>query len=191
MGHKLFGHDKRAPADRVSATPRRFAAGLLGTAILLAACTPAATTGPGSTSAGNPTGGIGPGMSGGAGTSAGTSAGAGASINATESDYKIDLSATTAAPGPVTFHISNTAAQVHEFVVIDTDTAADQLPEASGGLEVDEEASGLTVVDEVEDIAAGARADLDVTLEAGHYAVICNLPGHYELGMHTDFTVAP
>ncbi len=26
-------------------------------------------------------------------------------------------------------------------------------------------------------------------LKKGHYALICNLPGHYQGGMHADFTV--
>ena len=30
-----------------------------------------------------------------------------------------------------------------------------------------------------------------VVLEAGHYVLVCNLPGHYELGMATNFTVDP
>jgi len=28
-----------------------------------------------------------------------------------------------------------------------------------------------------------------VDLEAGTYQLVCNLPGHYEAGMHTVFTV--
>jgi uncharacterized cupredoxin-like copper-binding protein len=28
-----------------------------------------------------------------------------------------------------------------------------------------------------------------VKLKAGHYALICNLPGHYAAGQHIDFTV--
>jgi len=88
----------------------------------------------------------------------------------------------------VTFHVKNAGTQVHEFVVVRTELAADKLPLASGAPEVNEEAAGLAVVDEVEDLAAGAAADLTVTLEAGHYVVICNVPGHYGLGMHTDFT---
>lgn len=117
------------------------------------------------------------------------SAAAGAAINVTEAEFKIEPSATSAAPGAVTFHITNSGTQAHEFVVIKTDTSSAQLPMASDGAEVDEDASGLTPVGEVEDIAAGASADLPVNLEAGHYVLICNVPGHYSLGMRTDFTV--
>ena len=146
-------------------------AGTLGAALLLAACGGATTTS--------------------APTAAGaTSGGGGAQITVTEADFKIEPSATTAAPGPVTFKITNSGAQVHEFVVVKTETSGDKLPMASGGIEVDEDAAG-TVVDEVEDLAAGASADLDVTLDAGHYVLLCNVSGHYSLGMHADFTVGP
>lgn len=162
---------------RTPASPLiRRAAGLLGVGLLVAAC-----GGGGSTA--NPTFGVpssGP---------ASTPGAAGGGITATEADFKIDLSAASAPAGPVTFNVKNMGSQVHEFVVIKTDLMADALPKASGGTDVDEEASGLVVVDEVEDLAAGASQDLAVTLDAGHYVVICNVPGHYQLGMRADFNV--
>ena len=30
---------------------------------------------------------------------------------------------------------------------------------------------------------------LTLDLAPGHYAFVCNLPAHYGLGMHVDFTV--
>ena len=48
---------------------------------------------------------------------------------------------------------------------------------------------GVTHVDEVEDIAVGATESLTLTLEAGNYVVICNIPGHYLAGMHAALTV--
>jgi uncharacterized cupredoxin-like copper-binding protein len=161
--------------SRVSRAHR--VAGLLGTAVLLAACGSSATTpAPGAT---------GPAATGGAGN-----AGPGA-ITATESDFKIDVSASSAAPGPVTFHVTNSGAQIHEFVIIKTDLAQDALPTDDSGNEVKEDGAGLTVVDEVEDLAPGASEDLTATLDAGNYVLICNVAGHYQLGMHTAFTVGP
>ena len=157
---------------------------LLGAAVLISACGSGSTTSA-PTSAANPT----PAASSGGGESSAGTGGGGSSIDATESEYKIEVSATTTDPGDVTFHVTNGGTQPHEFVVIKTDTAADALPTDDDGTEVDEDAEGLTVVDEVEDLDPGATADLDVTLDAGHYALICNVPGHYQLGMHTDFTV--
>jgi uncharacterized cupredoxin-like copper-binding protein len=31
---------------------------------------------------------------------------------------------------------------------------------------------------------------LTIDLAAGHYAIVCNLPGHYAAGMHVDFWAA-
>jgi uncharacterized cupredoxin-like copper-binding protein len=28
-------------------------------------------------------------------------------------------------------------------------------------------------------------------MSAGHYAVVCNLPGHYAMGMRQDFSITP
>ena len=34
-----------------------------------------------------------------------------------------------------------------------------------------------------------ATETVTLPLKAGHYALICNLPGHYAAGQHADFTV--
>lgn len=159
------------------------AAAIMAATALIAAC------GGGSTTTSAPTVGANPTPAGSAESSPMSSASAGQSIDATESDFKIDVSAASAQAGDVTFHVKNTAEQVHEFVIVKTDLAADKLPTNEDGTEVNEDADGLTVVDEIEDIEAGGSGDLDVNLEAGHYVLICNVPTHYQLGMHTEFTV--
>jgi uncharacterized cupredoxin-like copper-binding protein len=117
------------------------------------------------------------------------SAGAGTTVTAALTEFKIELGATSAPAGPVTFGLTNTGTTVHEFVVFQTDLAADKLPLSADGTVVDEEgAEGLTLVDEVEDIAVGATANLAVTLPAAHYVLICNVPAHYTSGMHAEFT---
>ena len=45
------------------------------------------------------------------------------------------------------------------------------------------------MVDEVEDVTAGSTTELSVDLEPGSYAIICNLPEHYEEGMFTTLVV--
>ena len=67
-----------------------------------------------------------------------------------------------------------------------TDTKASALPVVDN--KIDE--SALTPVDEIEDIAVGASPTLDVTLEAGHYVLLCNIETHYEQGMQADFDVS-
>ncbi len=43
-------------------------------------------------------------------------------------------------------------------------------------------------VGETGDLARGASKDVTIALAPGHYSLVCNLPGHYSDGMHTDFT---
>lgn len=110
-------------------------------------------------------------------------------VTANLTDTSIQLSAATAKAGDVTFHIKNTsAAETHEFVVIQTDLAADQfIPGADD--RIDE--AKLTSMGEKGDIVVGQSVDLTLKLPAGHYLFICNLPKHYQAGMHTAFTVTP
>ena len=77
---------------------------------------------------------------------------------------------------------TNDGAIRHELVVIRTDKWA-------GGLLKGKEASEAGAVDEIGDLPSGATKRLALNLKPGHYALICNLPGHYKGGMFADFTV--
>jgi uncharacterized cupredoxin-like copper-binding protein len=108
----------------------------------------------------------------------------------------IDLSQPFAPEGKVTFIITNEGAQEHEFVVLRTDTAAADFPISSFEGEAnrfDEDAKGLTNVGETGDpaMAPGTSLMLTIDMSAGHYAVVCNLPGHYAMGMHQDVWITP
>ena len=108
-------------------------------------------------------------------------------INVSLTTYAISPSAGTMNAGDVNFHITNNATdQVHEFVIVQTDLAASQLPVDANG-DVDE--GQVTVVDDVEVLEPAAAQDLSVNLAAGHYVLMCNAPGHYKQGMYLDFTV--
>jgi len=123
---------------------------------------------------------------------AAASGAAGTSATAKLTEFKIELGAASAPAGPVTFALTNSGTVLHEFVVFKTDLAPDKLPLAADGATVDEAGAGasLTLVDEVEDIEAGASASLAVDLAAGHYVVICNVPAHYTSGMRAEFTTS-
>jgi len=84
--------------------------------------------------------------------------------------------------GRVTFRVSNAGKIKHEFVVLRTTKAADALK--TGG-----RAGEAGNVGEIGDLQPGASKSLKLTLKPGHYALICNLPGHYLAGQHADFTV--
>ena len=108
----------------------------------------------------------------------------------------IDLSQSYAPEGKVTFIITNTGAEGHELVVLATDTAAADFPITGFDGEpnrFDEDAKGLTNVGETGDpaMAPGTSMMLTIDMSAGHYAAVCNLNGHYAMGMHQDFNVVP
>ena len=107
-------------------------------------------------------------------------------VAATEKDFSIDLATSSAPAGSVTFNISNQGPSAHEFVIIKTDDAPDALPVKDNTVEEDK----IDVVDEAEDIAPSTTATLTTDLEAGSYVIICNIPAHYEQGMHAAFTVS-
>jgi uncharacterized cupredoxin-like copper-binding protein len=67
--------------------------------------------------------------------------------------------------------------------VLKTPTAAADLPVKAG------RASEAGNIGETGDLRPGATKSVVIQLPAGHYALICNLPGHYLAGQHTDFTV--
>ena len=118
----------------------------------------------------------------------GDGTGGGGGVSVTLADYSVTLGSTSLSAGDVTFNVTNDAGQVHEFVVVKTDLAEDALPLVEG--DVDEESTEISPVDEIEDIEPGTNPSLAVSLEAGSYVALCNLPGHYGQGMHAAFTVA-
>lgn len=118
--------------------------------------------------------------------------GGGGGIAVKLAEWSVAPEETSAPAGEVTFDISNEGANVHEFVIFKTDLAPEDLPlkPEEDSTVVDEEGEGLALVDEVEDIAPGSSATLTVDLEPGNYILLCNIPGHFEQGMHAAFTVS-
>ena len=91
----------------------------------------------------------------------------------------------TVAAGSVTFTVVNEGVKKHEFVILQTDVMAADLP--IKGDEVNED--DYVVVDEIGDLPPGETGTLTVDLAPGHYALICNLKGHMRMGMYADITV--
>ncbi len=98
--------------------------------------------------------------------------------------------------------VRNLDDQAHEAVFIATDLRPDGLPVDRDTNVVD--TSGLRVVGEVEAFRPGekpvfeasgeaeageAEEGTEADLPAGRYVVICNLPGHYQAGMHAVLIV--
>ena len=114
---------------------------------------------------------------------ASTSSAASKSSTVRLSEFKVSPSPKTVSHGKVTFTVKNAGDMEHELTVIKTSKSASKLP-VSGN-----RASEKGKVGEVEDIAAGKSKKLSLNLKAGHYVLICNIPGHYKAGMRSDFTV--
>jgi uncharacterized cupredoxin-like copper-binding protein len=103
-------------------------------------------------------------------------------------DNTIQLDPGTAKAGRVTFEVNNAANgnTEHEFVVLRTDRDDGSLPVHKGMVTE----SRFNKIGEVEDLARGSTKRLSLKLAPGRYVLICNRPGHYEMGMHTSFVVA-
>ena len=90
--------------------------------------------------------------------------GANTTINATEKDFAIALDKSSVPAGSVTFKITNQGPSPHNITIKELKKASDTF-------------------------AAGKGGDFKVDLPAGTYTVICDIPGHEQLGMHTMLTV--
>lgn len=104
-------------------------------------------------------------------------------INVGMDEFAFELDSDTAAAGDVKFVGTNNGKVMHEMVVLKTDTPAGDLPLEDGEVSEDD------AVGEIADLDAGKSKTETIKLEAGHYALICNLPGHFKGGMYADLTV--
>jgi uncharacterized cupredoxin-like copper-binding protein len=103
-------------------------------------------------------------------------------VGASLREFAIDTTAGTVAAGKVTFTVRNTGAIKHEFVVLKT-------PKPAGSLLKGAEADEAGNVGEIGNVSPGTAKKLTLNLKPGHYALICNLAGHYKAGQHADLTV--
>jgi uncharacterized cupredoxin-like copper-binding protein len=118
------------------------------------------------------------------------SSGPAGDVQATTVDYKVVMP-TTLTTGKHTIGLTNNGTVSHEVVMFRTDLPAKNLPLKADG-DVDEESPLLTsVADSGEPLKAGGTQSFTTAdLSPGHYVAVCNLPGHYQLGMKLDITVA-
>ncbi len=125
-----------------------------------------------------------------AGTSSPSAAASGpTTVNVKLTEFKVELSQTAIPPGDVKFSVTNNGSIAHEFVVFQTDLAADKLPMASAD-RVDEAGAGVDPLGEVEDVEPGTTKQFTIKLEPGSYVGVCNVDGHYKRGMSVAITVS-
>jgi len=88
--------------------------------------------------------------------------------------------------GKVRFVVTNIGKIEHEFIVVKTSKPAGNL---LGGDHGPNRADESGAVGELGSVKAGQAKTLNLTLKPGHYALLCNLPGHYRTGQFADFYV--
>jgi uncharacterized cupredoxin-like copper-binding protein len=108
------------------------------------------------------------------------------SVAVTLTDSSITLGQSSAPGGAITFKITNTGFVAHELVVLQTSIPQDQLPPDPSNPKIVQQPGYVGMAG---NIAANTSATLTLTLPAGPYVLICNMPNHYKDGMHIGFTV--
>ncbi len=114
---------------------------------------------------------------------------AGKSVEIKMGEYFFDPKNVTVSAGDVKITAPNTGKVLHELVLLKTNKDPGSF-EVSGG-EVDEKAledSGIEIPGEIADVEPGKTKSATLKLAAAKYAMICNVPGHYEQGMYGSVT---
>ena len=122
-----------------------------------------------------------------AGDTDGEAAAESTEISGSVKEWSVSVDAASAPAGAVSFSIENEGTIGHEFLIVKTDIAPGEIP--LDGDHFPEDADGIEVIDEIGEYDAETTETLNVTLDAGTYQLVCNLPGHYSSGMFTGFEV--
>lgn len=101
----------------------------------------------------------------------------------------IEADQTTVSAGDITFDVANVSAEtIHEMVVMPIADVTKPVPyydETS--MRIDEDAAGA--LGEVSELEPGSTGSVTLQLAAGTYMLVCNIPGHYAMGMWTLINV--
>jgi uncharacterized cupredoxin-like copper-binding protein len=109
-------------------------------------------------------------------------------VHVTLRDYAI-TGPNALAPGKYEFVVTNHGSIPHELVMFATKAHATAMPMRRDG-DVNEESNSLTgALDSGSSLAPGESRILYAEFDRGHYVMVCNLAGHYRLGMREDLTV--
>ena len=111
------------------------------------------------------------------------SGGAAATVRVTEKEWSVKPAPASAKPGKVTFVVRNAGKLAHEFVVLKTNIAPGKLPIKGS------RAAEPGRVGKLAQFKPGATKRLTLTLKAGKYVLICNVPAHYKAGQFGAFRV--
>jgi uncharacterized cupredoxin-like copper-binding protein len=111
-------------------------------------------------------------------------------VDMSKATMGVKVSRDSAPAGGVTFKVTNDSKEtVHEMLVFALAVPGAPLPYDAQTQRVDEETAGDK--GEVSELEPGQSGSLTLNLKPGTYLLVCNIAGHYEAGMWTEFTVTP
>jgi uncharacterized cupredoxin-like copper-binding protein len=112
---------------------------------------------------------------------------AGSQVIVEMTDYKLTVNMPSVKAGTYKIGVRNLANMEHSFEVLMTDLPHDKIPVNGASAKAKEDGK----VGAIPSIPAGKSAAVTLELLPGKYVLICNVAGHYQLGMHIGFTVDP
>lgn len=108
-------------------------------------------------------------------------------VAVTLGEFTVKTDTAEVAPGKVTFAVRNDGSAKHELVVLQSNDTNLQVDDKTG--KASEEAAGVKHIGEIDGLDAGKTKALTLDLPAGTYLLICNIAGHYHLGMVAKLVV--
>jgi uncharacterized cupredoxin-like copper-binding protein len=111
-------------------------------------------------------------------------------VGITVKEWSLTADASSATAGEIVFVATNEGTMPHEVVFLRTDRPVDDLP-LDDNQKVNRFAEGIEdlAVIRTDALMPGATVRESFDLPPGHYALICNIAGHYSSGMFTAFTI--
>ncbi len=114
-------------------------------------------------------------------------------------DFTVHPNTTKAKAGRLTFEAVNKGMSTHELVILRTDLRITDLPRKKAKSQsgvmteylVNEDGADIEIIDEIEEFPSGTSQKKTVSLDPGRYVLFCNIPGHYDKGMHTSLHIVP
>lgn len=104
-------------------------------------------------------------------------------------DFEIEPEFTSISAGAIIFEVVNRGALDHEFIIVRTDTDFDKLPINSAVVPLNSASFNGVILRNTKILKSQEMESFKVALEPGRYVLLCNIPGHYELGMRISLMV--
>jgi uncharacterized cupredoxin-like copper-binding protein len=108
-------------------------------------------------------------------------------IGVTLGEFSVKTDTADVSAGKITFAVRNDGAAKHELVVLESNDSNLAVDSTTG--KAAEDKNGVKHVGEIDGLEAGKTKALTLDLPAGTYLLICNISGHYHLGMVAKLVV--